>query len=307
MATQVSEGGKTYSLHLFNAIGSPLDTKYTEVEPSHLAITPYHVVAASHSFVYVWQYRTKMSKLTSVDLGTGSLRRKDGRELCFHIDDSPATASSDAIADVSGREPTADSILAVGASQHCLLVARDSGQMLRFSLPHIMLEHTYTLRGRAQSIAINCDSTRASIIDSNGVLTMVDLGTPGTDIFGGDEVTAPAAHEGDAPVRFERKDVWDLRWSDDNPALFALMEKTRMFIFDNLVPEEPVLSSAYICSFSQLEIRAIMLDQLMREPEAPNKEYAVTYETRALKEARELKDDAARGEGAPATRDGTRR
>ena len=29
-------------------------------------------------------------------------------------------------------------------------------------------------------------------------------------------------------LAFERKDVWDMRWADDNPELFSMMEKTRM-------------------------------------------------------------------------------
>jgi hypothetical protein len=36
----------------------------------------------------VWQYRTPVSKLTSLDQGTHSLRREGGsRERMFHIDD----------------------------------------------------------------------------------------------------------------------------------------------------------------------------------------------------------------------------
>ena len=27
------------------------------------------------------------------------------------------------------------------------------------------------------------------------------------------------------------QDTWDMRWADDNPELFAVMEKTRMYIF----------------------------------------------------------------------------
>lgn len=50
-------------------------------------------------------------------------------------------------------------------------------------------------------------------------------------------------------LRFERRDVWDLCWAMDNPELFALMEKTRMYIFRNLEPEEPVICSAYLCHF----------------------------------------------------------
>ncbi len=63
-------------------------------------------------------------------------------------------------------------------------------------------------------------------------------------------------------LNFERKDVWDMKWfvilmliivlnislnrADDNPELFAMMEKTRMYIFRGLNPEEPVSSSGYI-------------------------------------------------------------
>lgn len=277
-----------YMLLLCNAIGSPLDSKHVDIEPTYLNVTPYHVVTASHSFVYVWQYRTLMSKLTSVQTGTSSLGRSQGRERCFHIDDPPASQTADAMTDVAGREPSADPIIAIGASQHCMLVARESGTLLRYSLPHIALEHTYTLRCRPQTIAINCDSTRAAIIDTNGILSLFDLGSPSSDNYGSGEIEAPPTAEGEAGGRFERKDVWDVRWAEDNPLLFALMEKTRMYIFNGLAPEEPVLSSAYICSFSDLEIRAVMLDQLLREPEQPTQEYMVSFEVQALREAREL-------------------
>ena len=48
-------GTAQYMLLLCNAIGSPLDSKHVEVEPTYLTVTPYHVIAASHSFLYVWQ------------------------------------------------------------------------------------------------------------------------------------------------------------------------------------------------------------------------------------------------------------
>ncbi len=65
---QTDGANPQYNLLLCNAIGSPLDSKHVDVEPTYLALTQYHVVVASHSFLYVWQYRTLMSKLTSVDL-----------------------------------------------------------------------------------------------------------------------------------------------------------------------------------------------------------------------------------------------
>ena len=71
-----------------------LPTRYIDVKPDFLSITAHHVVAASADFVYVWHYRTLMSKLTSVDSGGSSLRRKEGRERSFHIDDTPAAMNA---------------------------------------------------------------------------------------------------------------------------------------------------------------------------------------------------------------------
>ena len=31
------------------------------------------------------------------------------------------------------------------------------------------------------------------------------------------------------------QDVWDMRWSEDDPDLFAMMEKTKMYIFRRAV------------------------------------------------------------------------
>lgn len=50
--------------------------------------------------------------------------------------------------------------------------------------------------------------------------------------------------------KLERKDVWAMCWASDNPQLLAIMEKTRMYIFKGIYPEEPVACSGYICSFN---------------------------------------------------------
>ena len=57
-------------------------------------MTQYHVIVASEECAYVWQYRTPVSKLTSLDQssssGGHSLRHREGgsRERMFHIDDT---------------------------------------------------------------------------------------------------------------------------------------------------------------------------------------------------------------------------
>lgn len=55
-------------LILCNAIGTPIDSKYIDIEPLHVTMTRYHVVVASEETVYIWQYSTALSKLTSIDV-----------------------------------------------------------------------------------------------------------------------------------------------------------------------------------------------------------------------------------------------
>ncbi len=72
-------------------------------------------------------------------------------------------------------------------------------------------------------------------------------------------------------------------WADDNPELFAVMEKNRMYVFRGTDPEEPATSTAFLCGFHDLEVRAAMLDDIMQQPEQPELEMVVNYETRSLR------------------------
>jgi len=152
-----------YILILCNAIGSPVDSKYIDVRPDYVAMTPFHVIAASTDTLYLWQYRTQVSKLTSVE-SAGSLRRKEGRERIFHIDDTDGAKDAEG-GSVSGlgRADTGaaiDAICCVAASAKFLLVARESGSVQQYALPTVTLENKFTLRCRPSSMQLNSDSTR---------------------------------------------------------------------------------------------------------------------------------------------------
>ena len=126
-----------------------------------------------------------------------------------------------------------------------------------------------TTSGCVHAFRINCTSTKLSIIDINGILTFFDMeaGATGMTAHGpaGEsrltaavptgmgnpccscKLTRVAAGAAGERMPFERKDVWDMRWASDNPDLFAMMEKTRMYIMRGLDPEEPVPGSGYLC------------------------------------------------------------
>ena len=94
-------------------------------------------MCASEDVVCVWQYSSKVSKLTSIEGKTDSiaLKRKDAREVVWHVDESPSphTGGFEAFKSQNGhaRAPTQDAITSVCASDQMLLLGRESGTVLR--------------------------------------------------------------------------------------------------------------------------------------------------------------------------------
>ncbi|NXR71104.1 WDR35 protein, partial [Pycnonotus jocosus] len=279
LATKADENQPQYVLVLCNSIGTPLDPKYIDIEPLFVTMTKTHVIAASREAFYVWQYRVA-KKLTAMEINQLSRSRKEGRERICHIDDI-SSGSGDKHLDYSRAfEGTRDPICAITASDKMLLVGRESGTIQRYTLPSVAVVQSYTLDCRAYQLSLNCNSSRLAIIDLAGVLTFLDLDTRAADSMG--------QQEAGEQLKLERKDVWDMKWAKDNPDLFAMMEKTRMYVFRNLDPEEPIQTSGYICNFEDLEIKSVLLDEILKNPEHPNKDYIINFEIRSLRDSRAL-------------------
>ncbi|XP_023129975.2 WD repeat-containing protein 35 isoform X1 [Amphiprion ocellaris] len=271
-----------YVLILCNSIGTPLDSKYIEIDPIFVTMTKTHVIAASKEAFYLWQYRVA-KKLTALEINQVTRTKKEGRERFYHIDSSPSGTGDSGPDFAKAFTATRDSICCITATDKTLIVGRESGTIHRYSLPNVVLIQKYTLNNRAYYLSLNCNSSRLAIIDIAGVLTLLDLEVRAAT----DDRTGNQASAGD-PSKFERKDVWDMKWANDNPDLFAMMEKTRMYVFRNLDPEEPIQTSGYICNFEDLEIKSVLLDEIMKDPERPNKDNLINFEIRSLRDSRTL-------------------
>ncbi|XP_027411810.1 WD repeat-containing protein 35 isoform X3 [Bos indicus x Bos taurus] len=244
--------GAMFVLVLCNSIGTPLDPKYIDLVPLFVTMTKTHVIAASKEAFYIWQYRVA-KKLTALEINQITRSRKEGRERIYHVDDTPS-GSLDGVLDYSKAiQGTRDPICAITASDKTLIVSRESGTFQRYSLPNVGLIQKYSLNCQAYQLSLNCNSSRLAVIDILGVLTFFDLDARVTDSTGQQVV-------GEL-LKLERKDVWDMKWAKDNPDLFAVMEKTRMYVFRNLDPENP---------------------------EYPNKDYIINFEIRSLRDSRAL-------------------
>lgn len=75
---------------------------------------------------------------------------------------------------------------------------------------------------------MNCDSTRFSIIDINGVLSFFDM-----EVDSGSQNMGMGKGGQGEHLANERKEVWSVMWSSDNPKLCAIMEKNRLFVLND--------------------------------------------------------------------------
>ncbi|XP_030777410.1 WD repeat-containing protein 35 isoform X2 [Rhinopithecus roxellana] len=279
LATKADENHPQFVLVLCNSIGTALDPKYIDIVPLFVAMTKTHVIAASKEAFYTWQYRVA-KKLTALEINQITRSQKEGRERIYHVDDTPS-GSMDGVLDYSKAiQGTRDPICAITASDKILIVGRESGTIQRYSLPNVGLIQKYSLNCRGYQLSLNCNSSRLAVIDISGVLTFFDLDARVMDSTGQQVV-------GEL-LKLERRDVWDMKWAKDNPDLFAMMEKTRMYVFRNLDPEEPIQTSGYICNFEDLEIKSVLLDEILKDPEHPNKDYLINFEIRSLRDSRAL-------------------
>lgn len=290
LVTKADDSSGQHIVIVCNDIGSPVDSKYMQLEPMHVAMTNSHVIATSEDVVYIWNYRSSVSRQAQGDLASAAAGMKQRRaEMMFHIDESfaPGSGTHDKDGFVPPSTTTQDPIACICATEQCLLVARESGVVQRYALPHLALEARFTIRCRPQVIAANCESTRMSVIDINGVLLLFDIEVKSNSSFGDVKPVSPEDGPG-KQLDFERKDVWNMRWATDNPDLFAIMEKTRMYIVRGLQPEEPILSNAYICAFKDLQIQSVLIDEVIQNPENPRKEVLLDFETKSLRDTRDI-------------------
>ncbi|GAB5366413.1 hypothetical protein AAMO2058_001141600 [Amorphochlora amoebiformis] len=275
--TKTSNNLEPYALILCNSIGIRADSKYTAVEPIYTTMTSQYIVTASRNLVYFWQYRSANSELMSLPF---SEAKRSDRTMMWHIDHAPSVENMRTPETKNNFKDSKDSICCITSSNSTLMIGRESGIVMHFSLPHIQRINRYNVECLPRSLYLNCDSTKLAVVEANGVLTVWDLNSDQSD------------GKGISKLKIERKDCWNFVWSDDNPELFACMEKNRMYIFRKDKPEEPVASSAYLCNFSDLCITAVNLDSVMEEPEeyllANPEDCVFMFETKSLRDTKDL-------------------
>jgi len=130
---------------------------------------------------------------------------------------------------------------------------------------------------------MNCDGSKFSIIDINGIVSFYDLKNDTDGLGVGQHLS------------IEKKEVWSIIWSVDNPTICAMMEKNRLIVMKDFEAEEPILSAGYLCDFTDLEVKSVLLDEILKDPEEIKQisEMFVTCEQKFLRETREILTSAS--------------
>jgi WD repeat-containing protein 35 len=278
IVSQAEDSVTQHIIALNNDVGTPVSTKFVEIDPLHAAMNDFAVALASEEYVCVWQYRNPSAVVDHLDPLSVQGSRKEAAERIFHIDDMISKESMQGVVNTRKVGITNDLISTVYANEQYLVIGRESGTVQLYTISPLALVAKHTLISRPQTVALNSDNTQLGVIDINGIMNLYKVNP---DRF---SVVATAAEQ----ITFERKDVWDFVFAKDNAESFAVMEKTRMFIFRGLDPEEPVVTSAHPCRFEGLRMRALNLDDTLSDPEHPAKAAAIDYETKSLRDTRQL-------------------
>lgn len=198
--------------------------------------------------------------------------RKIGRETAWFIDEQPDLSQMYDKDTFDKEKQTEDIIQAIAATENFLFVARLSGTIQKFTLPQVALETKLFLKTRPNFISVNSTATRLGVIDLNGTLNILEVNNQGGNL-----------------LEFEKKDCWNVMWSEDNPLHFCFMERSRLYTVKGVEADEPVTTEAFICCFSNLKVTCAMLDEIIKaEGNMKSSEIIIEFETKLLKEVKDM-------------------
>ncbi|KRX79868.1 WD repeat-containing protein 35 [Trichinella sp. T6] len=237
-----------YFLQVCKGTGSPVDFTTIDWRVHFTTMNNRCVVVADTDRFSVWYFKT----ISQADeLQTFSLRkssRQSEKRITYQIDN----ASLGAAVEYTGPPDK----------------AKKSGQLCKYKFPSLLVLKPSKLKSRPTKMTLNCTNTTLAYIDSSHVLRLFSLTNDSNEVAG-----------------FERRDVWDFKWSTLDPELLAVTEKNRLCIFKGTKAQEPILFNARMCELSDVALRAIYLDDLIKDQKPNNVDYFIEIKTQPLQVA----------------------
>ena len=310
----------TYSVQLRNSIGAIVHVKTLPFMPKYVSMSANHVVVSNDRTVYTWQFQNSAHGNIEAHSSTSSLssRESKSRDRIFDIETIAYSQAQPPETFKVITDELVTPISCVTISDRYLLVGRTNGVITRFTLPHLSSENEYSTVNKTApfKMELSCASTKLAIIDITGNFSMIDLDAKPARDEGNSNNNAQRDEEkynaedskqslsthgeddkSSAPLvgkhmKIDRRDVWDMKWAEDNDELLCIMEKTKLQVIRGELLEDPVTSSGYLARFKDLEIRSVMLDEMMKQPieqqtQPPSRELVIDFETKSFRDIRE--------------------
>ena len=252
--------------------------RLVNIEPLFTCMNSTHAFIADKSYVYLWQYRSNTSESSnSVEI----LKKKLMKEIMFFIEDNPSLNDNYKVDSFNPTKVATDPISAIYSSENWLVVTCASGKGYRYQLPHITNGERLQVGPKFTKIGLNKSGQYLWGIDEGNNFTIWDL-----DKF----ATVDRKKVRGNKLEFEKKDVWNVAWSNDNLMHYSFMEKNKLNIMKDSEVEDQVVFNGYLAEFTNYSITGINLEELMAKPNENHtvSDIIVKFESRCLKDLKEM-------------------
>lgn len=149
-----------------------------------------------------------------------------------------------------------DPIACITASEKYLIVAQNSGLVGQYLFPSVSHVHKFQVNCIPSQVALNRNSSKLYLVDKSTKLYLYDFDAS-NDETGGEGCW----------LDIDQRDIWDLKWSADNNDLLAVVEKSKLIIYNidhkGMEKEEPIALNGNICLFQDLAVKSVALDNLV--------------------------------------------
>jgi WD repeat-containing protein 35 len=92
----------------------------------------------------------------------------------------------------------------------------------------------------------------------------------------------------DETLKLEKADVWDFEWAVDDANSFALMERGKLILYQNMAVDDQFPCSGYIVCLKNLQVQVALADDLLRDIENMGPQYFFTHQSKKYMELKTL-------------------
>ncbi|KAK8890022.1 hypothetical protein M9Y10_034781 [Tritrichomonas musculus] len=161
-------------------------------------------------------------------------------------------------------------ITAISMKSKFLFVAFQSKNLISYSIPSFDEHSNYQVPFIVESVQISSDETRISMIEVYGNMVFLDI------------------HSGTA-TKSTRNETWCAMWAEDSPNYFVSLEKQRLYVYNNFIPEESIISLTHICKFKGLVVKTIdFISLFSNDPLNPSSKIFHKFDSKPLRDLKNL-------------------